>query len=39
MVLNSIDDLYEALGAIAPGTTVTAKLVRGVEELEIEIGF
>ena len=37
--LNAIDDLYEALGGIAAGSTVTAKMVRGVEALEIDVEF
>ena len=37
--LNTIDDLYEALGGIAAGSTVTAKLVRGVEALELDVEF
>jgi len=37
--LNTVDDLYDALADIEAGITVVATLVRGVEELEIEVGF
>lgn len=37
--LDTIDDLFEALGNIGPGVTVTAQLVRVVEELTVEVTF
>lgn len=37
--LSTIDDLYETLGTIAAGDTVTASVIRGVEELTVEVSF
>jgi len=39
VALSSIDDLYETLGGLEPGQTATARLVRGVEELELDVTF
>ena len=38
-VVNSIDDLFEALGRMEAGATATAQLIRGVEELTAEVEF
>ena len=38
-VLNTIDALYEALGGIEAGVTASARLIRGVEELNVEVEF
>lgn len=39
MVVNTIDDLFEALGEIEAGSTASAQLIRGVEELTVEVEF
>ena len=37
--LHSIDDLYESLASTSAGDTVRAALVRGVEELTVDVEF
>lgn len=38
-LLNTIDDLYETLGGIEPGATASARLIRGVDELNTDVEF
>jgi len=37
--LTSLDDLYEALDSVQDGASLSVRIVRGVEELDVSVGF